>query len=78
MRFDINLYSKVASAADATLTSHLQTAEVIKAALAEEADWDGKCQTSSLNGINYGQRLESNELLYQTTFDVSTTTRHNY
>ena len=78
MSFGINFYSKVASAADSTLATHLATAEIIKGALAEEADWDGKCQTSSLNGINYGQRLESNELLYQTTFDVLTTTRHNY
>ena len=78
MTFGVSLYSKVASAADSTLITHLSTAEKIKTALSEEADWDGKCQTSNLNGINYGQRLESNELLYQTTFDVSTTTRHNY
>ncbi len=77
MSFDINLYSKVASAADATLLSHLDTAEVIKSALTSEANWDGKCLNSALTSINYGQRLESNELLYQTTFDVLTTTRHN-
>jgi hypothetical protein len=77
MSFDINLYSKVASAADATLLNHLDAAEVIKAALTSEANWDGKCHDSALTSINYGQRLESNELLYQTTFDVLTTTRHN-
>jgi|15BtaG_2_1085339.scaffolds.fasta_scaffold02337_2 hypothetical protein len=77
MSFDVNLYSKVASAADSTLLTHLDAAEVIKVALTSEANWDGKCHNSALTSINYGQRLESNELLYQTTFDVLTTTRHN-
>jgi hypothetical protein len=74
--FNINIFSKVASAADSTLVSHLALLEPVKDALLSNATWNGTCYDSGLLGISFNSTASDDEMLYQTELRYATKSRH--
>jgi len=74
--FIVSIYSKVASASDATLVSHLAILEPVKDALQGNSSWSNNCYDSQLVGISFNSIVSSNETLYQTELRYTTRSRH--
>jgi len=74
--FIIDIYSKVASASDATLVSHLALLEPVKTALQSNASWNANCFDSQMQSISFNSVVDSSEVLYQTEIRYATRSRH--
>lgn len=76
-RFSIQIMSKVASASDNTLTSHLALLEPLKDALQAEANWSGTCTDSRVSTISFSSAMDTNDLLYRTEITLDAESRHS-
>jgi len=76
-RFSIQMMSKVASASDNTLTSHLSLLEPVKDALQSEANWSGTCTDSRVSDISFSSAADENELIYLTELTLEAESRHS-
>lgn len=75
--FRIDLYSKIASASDNVIVSHLKTVDSIKKLLQVNANWNGECYDSQVEGVRHGTvALDEQGMMYSSSVTLTALVRN--